>query len=205
MKALSTLKTASRKVGGKKASRGVTLIELAIGIVVIGILAVLALRGSSIVGSAKGTVEGQNILDTVTATSSCFSKATDYTALGATEATGTAYAVTNCGKEIANPPATSDGASTITNQFGGLRTIMRTSINSGTNNAITVADPLVPTDVCLQVVQAQWGNFDSITITPTSGVPTVAKATAADVFTPAAVVACKTDSTATITVVRAKN
>ncbi len=189
---------------GKSKNLGMTLIELGIVIAVIGILAVLALRGSSISGKSKGMVEGQNLLDTVTATQQCFRTTTDFTALGATAVTGTAYVVANCGREVANPPATA-AAGAITNQFGGARTVARSNINGGTNNAITVTDALVPSEICREVVQGQWDNYNSITVTPTGGAAVVSKALITDVFTPAATAACQTATTATITIVEAKN
>lgn len=188
----------------KRKNLGLTLIELGIVIAVIGIIAVLALRGSSIFGKSKGLVEGQNLLDTVTATQQCFRSTTDFTALGATAATGTAYALANCGTEVANPPST-QAAGAITNQFGGARTVARASINGGTNNAITVTDGLIPSDICREMVQGQWDNFNSITITPAGGAAVVAKAVITDAYAPAAAAACTTAETATITVVRAKN
>lgn len=188
----------------KRKNQGLTLIELGIVIAVIGIIAVLALRGTSILGKSKGMIEGQNILDTVTATQQCFRSTTDFTALGATTATGTAYALTNCGVEVANPPATA-AAGAITNQFGGTRTIARSSINGGSNNAITVTDAQLPSDVCMEVVQAQWGNFNSITITPSGSAAVVAKTLMPDVYTPAAAAACKTATVATLQFVIAKN
>lgn len=200
----------SKRIMGKpstsprRKNRGMTLVELAIVIGVIGIIAVLALRGTNMLSKSKGMVEGQNMLDTVTGTISCFSKAQDFTALGATTATGTTYVTANCGPEIANPPAVITGG-TISNQFGGSRTIARTSILSGTNNAIIVANALLPTNVCQEIVQSQWDNYDVITITPTGGAAVVAKATLATAYTPAAMIACTTAVNATIAVTKAKN
>lgn len=188
----------------KRKNLGLTLIELGIVIAVIGIIAVLALRGTSIQGKSKGMTEGQNLLDTMTATQQCFRSTTDFTALGATAATGTAYVLANCGREVANPPATS-AAGAITNQFGGARTVSRSNINAGTNNAVTLTDALLPSDICREMVQGQWDNYNSITITPTGGAAVVAKALITDVFAPASSAACATATTATLTVVDAKN
>ena len=64
--------------------RGLTLVELIVVLVAIGILAVLALRAFGVVHKTKGTVEAQNILDTVNSVQGCFGRATDFAALGAT-------------------------------------------------------------------------------------------------------------------------
>lgn len=185
-------------------TRGFTLVELAIAIAAIGILSALLLRGTGILGKSKGAVEGQNLLDTVSAVQSCFQSVTDFTALGATAATGTQYAITNCGREVASQPATAT-ASAITNQFGGARTIARASILGGTNNAVNVSNALVPSDVCTQVVQGQWGNFNTITVTPAGGAAVNVKTAITDQFTPTAMAACGTAITATIAVVQAKH
>lgn len=186
----------------KRLQKGFTAIELAIVLVVIGVIAVLSLRGTGLVGSAKGVVATQNMLDTVRGVNSCFAKAPNYTLLGANATTGTTYVVTNCSSAI-NPPATINGTA-IQNQWSGSRTIAKASINAGTDNAIVVTDNLLPHKVCEETVSGVWGDADAITVTNQAGVATVVKANSTVAFAPSATAACGGVDGTTIAVTRAK-
>lgn len=190
--------------GGRLKQLGFTAIELIVVLVVIGILAVLTLRAFGLLNKAKGTVEGQNILDTVNSVQSCFAKATDFSALGATAATGTTYVLTNCGVDVANSPSSAT-ATEIRNQFGGLRTVARADIAGGTNNAMLVSNPAVPRDVCPDAVQFLWDSANVIVVTPAGGSATTVKANADQRYAPSGIAPCKTADSVTIAVTRAKN
>ena len=183
---------------------GFTLIEIGVVITVLGILAILAVRGFDMLNKSKASVESVNVTDTVNSVQTCFSKATDFTGLGASASTGTTYAITNCDVAISNPPASNDG-STITNQFGGARTIARASINGGTNNAVLVSNAAVPRDVCAGMVQGIWDVSNIITLTPLAGAAVTVKSTYDQRYAPDAIAACKTATSVTIDITRAKN
>lgn len=183
---------------------GFTAIELIVVLVAIGILAVLALRAFGVVHKTKGTVEAQNILDTVNSVQGCFGRATDFAALGATAATGTTYVLTNCGVDTANPPSSAT-ATEIKNQFGGSRTVARTDIAGGSNNAVVVSNPAVPRDVCADAVQFLWDSVNVIVLTPAGGAATTVKANADQRYLPSGIAPCKTADSVTIQVTRAKN
>lgn len=194
--------TASASTTARQA--GFTAIELVVVLVVIGILAVLSLRAFGLMNKSKGTIDGQNIIDTVNAVQSCFAKATDFSSLGATAAAGTTYVITNCGIDVANAPS-SASTTAITNQFGGSRTVARASIAGGTHNAVQVSNPAVPRDICPDAVQFLWDVASTIVITPAGGAATTVKANFDQRYQPNGIAPCKAADTATIDVVRAKN
>lgn len=185
--------------------RGFTVIELTVVIVVISIMLVLALRNFGLLSKSKGSVEGTNVGDTINAVQTCFAKSTDFSGLGASASTGTTYALTNCGIDVANAPAKANGTTSITNQFGGARTIARTNINSGTNNAVIVSDAAIPKDICPDVIQNLWDVANVIVITPVGGSATTVKSTWEQRYEPDAIGPCKNASDVTIDVTRAKN
>lgn len=181
---------------------GFTAIELGIVLVVIGVIAVLALRGTSLVSSSKGVVMTQNILDTVRQTNNCFAKATNYTLLGATAITGTTYVTTNCPNAI-NKPATVSGG-TIINEWSGSRTIAKASFAGGTDNAIVVTDDRLPAKVCQEVVSGVWDDADAMTVTNSAAVATVVKANASVPFAPTFAAACGSVDGASVAITKAK-
>ncbi len=186
----------------KNKQLGFTAIELGIVLVVIGVIAVLALRGTSLVSSSKGVVMTQNILDSIRQTNNCFAKATNYTLLGATAVTGTAYVTANCPNAV-NKPATISG-STIINEWSGTRTIAKASFSGGTDNATITTDTRLPASVCQEVVSGVWDDADAMTVTNAAAVATIVKANAATAFAPTATTACGTTDGATIAVTKAK-
>lgn len=201
---LPSAHTHKQKAAARSRQAGFTAIELVVVLVVIGILAVLSLRAFGLMNKSKGTIEAQNIVDTINAVQGCFSKATDFAALGASAAAGTTYVLTNCGIDVANPPSSAT-TTVITNQFGGSRTVARTSISGGTHNAVQVSDPAVPRDVCPDAVQFLWDMASSIVITPAGGAATTVKANFDQRYQPDGIAPCKAADTVTIDVVRAKN
>ena len=186
----------------KSKQAGFTAIELGIVLVVIGVIAVLALRGTSLVSSSKGVVMTQNVLDSVRNVNNCFAKATNFTLLGATATTGTTYVTANCPLAI-NPPASVSG-STIINEWSGARTIAKVSFNGGTDNAIVVTDSFLPAKVCQELVSGVWGDADALTVTNQAAVATVVKANAAVAFAPSATAACGSVDGTTVAITKAK-
>lgn len=197
------MKHSTRRINGTNQT-GFTLIEMAVVITVIGILAVFAVRGFAMLNKSKGSVEAVNITDTLNSVQTCFSKATDFTGLGASTATGTTYSITNCDIAVSNPPASNNGT-TITNQFGGSRTVARASINGGTNNAVVVSNPAVPRDVCADVVQGLWDTAHVITLTPLAGAAVNVKTSYDQRYAPDAIAPCKAATSVTVDITRAKN
>ncbi len=181
---------------------GFTAIELGIVLVVIGVIAVLSLRGTGLVGSSKGVVMTQNMLDTVRNVNNCFAKATNYALLGATSTTGTTYVTTNCLSAV-NPPATISGGAII-NEWSGSRTITKTSFSGGTDNAVIVADSLLPAKVCQELVSGAWNDADAMTVTNQATVATIVKANATVAFAPTATAACGTVDGTTVAITKAK-